>query len=321
MGRRIGDDAALLPPGGPTAVTVDQQIAGVHFPAGLDPRWVALRLAAVNLSDLAAVGALPRFGFLHIAAPPGYDLRRFLDGMLAACERWRFELAGGDLARADRFSAGLTLIGGRSGRRRWTPRSAARPGDRLWCGGTLGESAAGRLLVARGARPRGRGVVLPDGWDRPRQLAAAARRAVRRQLLPTPQLDLGRWLSSCRRAAAIDVSDGLALDLHRLCRASGVGARLDGDRLPLARDAQRVSQRLGRRAIDLALSGGEDYVLLFALPPSQEPPAHFPATAVGTLTGSSQVSIRLGSRERPLPAQGWDHLARRSARDAPESAG
>jgi thiamine-monophosphate kinase len=318
----IGDDAAMLPAGGPFVVTVDSQIAGTHFPPGLDPAQVARRLLAVNLSDLAAMGAAPAYAFLALTAPRGFDHRRFFAALLAACVPHRLRLAGGDLSRGpgEGLTATLTLFGTRPrGGTHWLRRAGASAGQRLWLGGTVGESAAGRLLIDRGARLGAGRITLPAGWDdgrgRPRSLAAAARRAVRRHLLPVPQLELGWWLA--RQApgapgAAIDVSDGLARDLHRLCAASGAGARIDAAALPFAAGFVPLCAALGADALELALGGGEDYVLLFTLPAALAPPRRFGCQAIGTITRGHRVSIAsvapFGSGARPLAPSGWDHL-------------
>lgn len=308
----VGDDAAVLPAGGPWAVTIDSQIAGVHVPPDLAPATLARRLVAVNLSDLAATAARPAYGFLALAAPAGFDHRRFFDAFLAACRGAGIELAGGDLARAPEVTGTLALLGRRPRGGRFLSRRGARPGDRLWLGGTVGESAAGQLLVARGARLSGTRATLPEtleitGW--PRQARTAAARAVARHLAPTPQLELGLWLGRRRAAVgAMDVSDGLARDLPRLCRASGVGAVVDAGALPLAPSFPALCERLGRDPLALALGGGEDYVLLFTLPAGMAPPARFGCAAVGTITRERELGIERDGIRRPLPDLGWDHL-------------
>lgn len=318
-GELQGDDAALLPAGGPWAVTVDTQIEGVHFPSGLDPRLVARRLLAVNLSDLAAVGAEPRYALLALAAPKGFDHRSLLSAVVAACRRFQVELVGGDLARHPSLTAVMTLVGRRPPGGRWVERSGARPGDRLWLGGTVGESAAGRWLLARGARTRGphaasrRGgqgprIELPPAFSSPRRLAGAGRRAVRRHLVPHPQLELGRWLGRRRRAAAIDLSDGLSLDLHRLCRASGVGARIEAAALPAPPGFEALARALELEPLELMTAGGEDYVLLFALPSDEAPPEELGATPIGVVTRRRQVLLAGPEGSRPLTLVGWDHL-------------
>ncbi len=315
-GTLIGDDAATLPNG--TVVTVDQQIEGVHFPAGLVPAVVARRLLAVNLSDIAASGARPRYAFLALAAPPAFDHRNFLRALVRACAENGVELAGGDLAVAKEPHLSLTLIGERRPGGATLARDQARPGHRLWLGGTLGESALGCELLRRGAHSRGNSVVLPSFFSVKGELRAAAICAVRRHLQPSPQLELGRWLARRGRGqagAVIDVSDGLAKDLHRICAASGVGARLDGGALRAAMPPHlaQLAARLDLEAGRLVEGGGEDYVLLFTLPKAVAPPRRFHALAIGSITKVRGVFVEdpdasPARHRRPLAAAGWDHL-------------
>ncbi len=303
----IGDDAAVLPAGGPFAVTVDSQIAGVHFTPDLDPALLARRLLAVNLSDLAAMGALPAYAFLALSAAPGFDHRRFFRALLAACRRAALHLAGGDLAASPHIVATLTLLGTKPPEGRWLHRSGAAAGHDLWLGGTVGESAAGGLLIARGARLHGtRSIDLP--LEIPAALQVPARRAVRRHLLPAAQLDLGIWLGRQPEGAALDVSDGVARDLHRLCRESGVGAVIEAEDLPFADRFHRLCTTLGTDPLELALGGGEDYVLLFTLPPDVAPPVRFGCRKIGRITREKRIRLRQAGAVRPLAALGWDHL-------------
>lgn len=320
-GGLLGDDAAVLPPGWEddrgTVVTVDSQIEGVHFPAGLDPAVLARRVLAVNLSDLAAMGARPAYALLALSTPRSFDHRRFFTALVAACRRHSVTLAGGDLARCPTgVVASLTLLGAPFPGGRLLARGGARPGHGLWVGGTLGESAAGARLVGRGARLEGRRVILPEGLGGgrpvPRSVQRAARQAVRRHLSPKPQIELGRRLGELLEGAAMDLSDGLALDLRRLCRESGVGAEVEGDALPTAPGFDALCRLLGEDPTELALGGGEDYVLLFTLPPETAPPAGHPCRRIGTVTRSRALSWRRKSRSdgrsEPLPELGWDHL-------------
>ena len=297
----IGDDAAVLPAGGPFAVTVDHQIAGVHFPPGLDEATIAKRLLAVNLSDLAASGAVPAYAFLALAAPAGFDHKRFFTAFLAACRRFGVRLAGGDLAKNERFTAALTLMGTKVEGGRWLSRSDASPGHALWLGGTVGESAAGRILIER--------IGLPPSFEVfSSPLRAAARRAVRRHLQPEPQLDLGRWLATRQTGAAMDVSDGVSRDLHRLCRASEAGAEITAEALPLSDRFEDLCKTIDADPLALALGGGEDYVLLFTLPEGEAPPESFACRKIGTITTGRGVRLRTNGRAEPLPDLGWDHL-------------
>ena len=278
----IGDDAAIL---GEVAVTMDSQISGVHFVPGLDPAHVARRLLAVNLSDLAAMGAEPGHAFLALSAPPDFDRDRFFDAFVEACRQWNVTLAGGDLSRCDQVVATLTLIGTKPEGGRWLRRSDARPGHDLWLGGTVGESAAGRILIARGADE-----------NEP---------TVRRHLMPVPQLELGRWLGQQSEGAAMDVSDGVAIDLHRLCQQSGTGALIDAEALPLPDGFFDLCRTLSADPYELALGGGEDYVLLFTLPPGARPPA---GRKIGRIVREKKIEWIREGRRSDLPASGWDHL-------------
>lgn len=313
-GDLLGDDAALLPPppaGARPVATVDSQIAGVHHPVDLDPARVARRLLAVNLSDLAATGADPAHALLALSAPAGYDHRRFFTGLLAACREHGVTLAGGDLARTDPAVATLTLLGLLPPDRRPLQRSDARPGHALWVAGTLGESAAGRHILAT---PRNGGPELQATADKggPELQSAgggAAVRAVRRHLEPTPLLDLGRELA--RRddtGAVMDLSDGLSTDLPRLCRASGVGAEVEAAALPTAEGFLELCSELGREPLDLALHGGEDYALLFTLPQDAEPPPGHGCVRIGRIVEGDEIVLRLDGEGQPLTTGGWDHL-------------
>lgn len=314
---RLGDDAAFLGLAGEWAVSVDQQIEGSHFQPDTPARRIGRRLVSVNLSDLAACGARPGYALATLAAPRSFDFKSFFRGLLDGCEALDVTLIGGDLAAAPRVSAGLTVFGRRPPRGRWLRRNGARPGDHVWLGGTVGESALGRALLERGARLTPRSVRLPS--ELPAALRPAARRAVLRHAEPSPLLELGEWLGRRRRAGAIDVSDGVLIDLERMARASGVVCRLDVDALPTAEAFQPLADEVGESAERLALAGGEDYVLLFALPPGIEPP--HPATRVGRVVGEADARTRRhvvleGASAGAGAVAGWDHLAapRRGAR-------
>lgn len=315
----IGDDTAELAARGRLIATVDQQIEGTHFAPGLDPRLVGRRLVAVNLSDLAASGARPRWALLALAVPPDCDPRSLVAGVLAEAKRHGVVLAGGDVAHAPLLTASLTLLGEKDRRDANLGRDRARPGHALWLGGTVGESALGCELLLRGASIVGKAVSFSGpskdkDFQLRERLRGAGRRAVLRNVLPTPQLALGRWLAElgARRAGAcIDVSDGLAKDLRRLCTASGVGVELDLRlvRQATSRDFEALATALGLDPVAVALAGGEDYVLLFTLPDGIEPPAAFRCVRIGTITRSRRtVMLDRDGRRHPLPRLGWDHL-------------
>jgi thiamine-monophosphate kinase len=305
---RVGDDAAILPTQGDWAVTQDQQIEGVHFSPGLDPRLVARRLLAVNLSDLAAMGAEPSFAFLALSCPCDFDARRFLESFIAACGDYLLELAGGDLARNDKVTTSLTLLGTLPSGGRWVLRSSARPGDHLYLAGAVGLSALGRHLLEAGARVEGRRIDLSPLANLSRAEQRLGRSAIRAHLSPRPRLDVGRWLRAQLRAAAIDISDGLAVDLHRLCRESQVGATVRAESLPTSASFRSLCSRLAKSPSDLVMAGGEDYALLCAISPGVSPPPELACTRIGEITLSTQVSLESRGQVLPLAEAGWDHF-------------
>ncbi len=311
-GDRIGDDAVLLTLGGRQyAFSVDTQRAGVHIPVDLDPAAAARRLLAVSLSDLAATGAEPRWMLVALGIDEEHAARRFLAALVRAGRRYEVELIGGDTARPTtpgRLDASLTVVGEIPEERSPLTRGAARPDDRLWIGGPVGESALGLELVRLGARIAGRSASLPEGL--PDGLARVASRVLRRHLEPRPQLELGLMLGRRSPAgAAIDVSDGLATDAARLCRRSGVGCELEEGALALRADARRLAGHLRRDPLELVLGGGEDYVLLFTLPPDADL-RHPGCRPIGRIT--TQPGLRLRRTDgtiEPLATGGWDHLS------------
>jgi len=310
----LGDDAAHLaaPAAGEWVATMDPQIANVHVPADLDEILLARRLLHVNLSDLAASGAEPAYALVSVTAPDGFGHRRFFDGLLEVCREEGVRLAGGDLSAGPALSLTMTLLGQPGDGGRTLGRGAGRAGDGLWVGGTLGDAGAGQRLLALGARLAAHSehahVFLPERFRSPDALAEAARRAVQRNLAPRAQIELGRWLASRPRAAAMDLSDGLARDLPRLAAESGVGAEVEAEALPLEPGFGALCEALGEDPVELALGGGEDYVLLFALPEGEAPPERFGCTKVGRLVEGGELTLVRNGKREPLPEIGWDHL-------------
>lgn len=303
-GELLGDDAAKIALRADYAVTMDTQIEGVHFFSGLPPEILAERALAVNLSDLAAMGAAPKYAFLSLTAPPDFGRRAFFAAFLRACRRHGLALAGGDLSRASHVQVVLTLLGERQGR--FLERSGATPGEAIYVGGEIGVAGLGFRLLERGARiVAGRRVELPPFLEK--KFHGAARSAVLRHLLPQPQLALGSVLATEKKeGAALDVSDGLAKDLHRLCRESRVGASIEAAALPMPARFRRLAARLELDWQKLALGAGEDYVLLFTLPPGEAPPAG--TVAIGRIERGSRLRLLRDGVPQPLPPLGFDHL-------------
>lgn len=266
------DDAAHL---GNFVLTTDLMVEGVHFLPDDLPDDVAWKLLAVNLSDLAGKGAVPEGVLLGMPiGDPAWDVA-FIDGFDAALRAFECALLGGDTVSGGRTFA-LTAIG----RAAVAPmRSGARPGDGLWVTGTIGDAGAG-LAIARGTNG-------PDTL-------------VQRYRRPIPRVAEGRRLAK-QVTAMMDVSDGLLIDASRMAEASGCAVTIDLAAIPLS-DAYRAwsGDRLA------AATAGDDYELLFALPPGVSPAA--PATRVGSVSGGHGLTLTDGSTPVPLPANlGWLH--------------
>lgn len=281
--RGLADDVAVLHPGGPLVLTLDTMVEGVHYLAGDPAEDVAWKLAAVNLSDLAAKGAKP--AGLMLSYPLGDDAwdRAFLRGLDHACAAFGAPLLGGDTVSlppgAPRVLS-LTALGTADAA---PPRAGGRAGDALWVTGTIGDAGAG-LTIARGE-------------PGPAALLARYRR-------PTPRLAEGAALAAHVHAMC-DVSDGLLIDAARLAAASGLGAAIDLAAVPLS-EAYRDWRDDTRAARLTAATAGDDYELLFAAPSGWVPP--LPATRVGALHQGAGLRLIDGTIAVPLPTSlGYEH--------------
>lgn len=246
-----GDDAALLRIGGETwAATTDMLVENVHFRRRWSPgRDLGHKTLAVNLSDLAAMGDVePGFCLVSAGLTPGTPVswvKEFYAGFRALARRAGVAIVGGDTVRADKLTFSVAILGRLQGEP--FRRDGARAGDRILVTGTLGDAAAGLRILERGA-PRG----------------AAQTFLVRRFRRPSPRAVWARRLARSGVRAGLDISDGFWRSLRLMCGASGMGARVAAERLPVSPALRKWS----RRPVDLALSGGEDYELMLAASPS-----------------------------------------------------
>ena len=293
----VGDDAALLelPPGQCLVAATDTLVEGRHFPRGAPPESIGHQCLAVNLSDLAAMGADPAWALLSLCMPEAREdwLEPFATGLLGLADRHGVALVGGDPVRGP-LVLSVTALGvvppGEALRR-----SGARPGDELFVSGWPGESAAGLDLLQRDPG------------------SAGADPLVRRFLFPEPRIALGRALRGLA-SAAMDVSDGLLGDLQKLCHASGVSATLELEQLPVSPVlAARFPPQQTERFI---LHGGDDYELLFTLPPGSASAEQLRSLAescgvhrIGSIGDGRGVSCLRGGKAVSIPAGGYDHFA------------
>ena len=294
----VGDDAAILecPAGTELVVAVDSLVDGVHFPHGSPPASIGHRALAVNLSDLAAMGARPAWALLALTLPRADEtwLAEFAAGMAALARAHEVALVGGDTT-AGPLCVTVQALG-------HVPRSAAllrsggRAGDALFVSGTAGDAAAG-LAIEQG------------------KLAAAAESAAylrERFLYPTPRVALGEGLRR-HASACIDVSDGLLGDAAKLARASGCGVEIEYERLPLS--AALVRALGADRARELALAGGDDYELCFSVHPAQVgrllaelPPERWGYARIGTLREHPGADVLRDGAVMSFSHSGYDHF-------------
>jgi thiamine-monophosphate kinase len=291
----VGDDAAVVTPriGAELVLALDTIVADVHFPADTSGRFIGHRALAVNLSDLAAMGAEPAWALLGLTLPAADEswLAEFASGFDELARRFGVALVGGDTTRGP--LAATVTVGGWVPRGAALTRSGANPGDGLWVSGTPGDAGAG-LAILQGKLAAG---------------SAAREELLRRFLLPEPRVNLGLALRGIA-SACIDVSDGLAGDLAKLCRASGVGARLDCPRLPRSR---RLIEAAGKEAsMRFALSAGDDYELLFTAPIAARQRIESlapltPVSLIGEITATPGMHLLGAGPERDL-VHGFDHF-------------
>jgi thiamine-monophosphate kinase len=293
----VGDDAAVIAVRGLAAVTVDTLVAGVHFPDGIAPALLGYRAMAVNLSDLAAMGAEPRWCTLALTLPRPDELwlDGFSRGLFELAERHGVSLVGGDLTRGP-LTITVQLMGRIDGARMLT-RAGGKLGDDVYVTGTLGDSAAGVALIN-------------ERVDTPQGSAGAALKE--RFYKPVPRVEAGLALRALA-SAAIDVSDGLLADLGHLCERSGCGALIDVERVPLS--AELLSTFPPQIALAHALGGGDDYELCFTAPPSRAEEidraleaSGTTATRIGQLVAGQEVVCRRDGEPYTPRVLGYRHF-------------
>jgi thiamine-monophosphate kinase len=253
----VGDDAAVLATRGRVAVTVDTLLEGVHFLASAPPDSIGHRALAVSLSDIAAMGARPRWATLALTLP-GADpawLEAFAAGFFALADRYGLTLVGGNLTRGP-LSITVEVTGDFADDDTPMMRAGGTSGDDIYVTGWLGDAAAGLEWLTKSGHDLQ--IAPTEGAD------STVAPLIERYLRPEPRVEAGRALAR-HATAAIDVSDGLVSDLAHLCRASACGAIVDVEMLPLS---PALEANFGAEdALRLALSGGDDYELCFTAPP------------------------------------------------------
>lgn len=286
----IGDDCALLsiPAGFELAITTDTMVENVHFLKHANPEWLGHKLLAVNLSDLASMGAKPLSVLLALTLPKvdEYWLNDFSQGFLNLAQRYGVDLVGGDTT-AGALTLTVQALGLVPAQGAMT-RSGADSGDVICMTGLLGEAALG-LKIAQGH------YACTDG-------EAALNRLHR----PDPQISAGLAIRDLA-SACIDISDGLAADLGHIAEQSGVGACLDWDLLPLSSQVKQYIAATGDWI--LPLCGGDDYELCFTIHPDRLPLLSIPYTPIGIIDQGEGVRIIKSGSTHPLNKQGYEHFS------------
>jgi thiamine-monophosphate kinase len=317
--KNIGDDAAVLDPcfAASLAVTTDLLLEDVHFRRSwTSPSFLGRKAAAVNLSDLAAMGTKPYACLLALALPEectGSFFEKLMQGFLKCCSHWGMPLIGGDLSRASKILLNVTAIGyTEEGHAAY--RSSGLPGDILCLVGNLGLSRMG-LEYLRRTSPEGLADLTSEEGLRRWAGSQAVFEILRAHLLPVPRVREGVWLRQQRLVnAMIDVSDGLAADLLHIARESGCRIELDASRIPLPPAA--VLELDAPDLLDYALNGGEDYSLAFTVSAGQAAelankyPAGFaPFHTIGRLqAGQPGLLLLADGRAEPYEPRGFDHF-------------
>lgn len=304
----IGDDAAVAIPerGELQVLTTDALVEGIHFDRRFSsPADIGYKAVAVNVSDIAAMGGTARLGLLSLILPPSLpvqDIDGLLDGVVEMAGVSRLTIAGGNISQSPGPLIVDVTVTGSVHPRAVLRRSGGRPGDPLFVTGSLGAAAAGLGWLTAGADQRSDNAVMQE-------CAARHRR-------PEPRLRIGSLLGRNRAAnACIDLSDGLADAVHQIASASGTGAQIDAAALPIHAGAVEWFSQQGADAVAAAISGGDDYELLFAVPRRRagrlrhvlQQARGVAITRIGELTDDGRVELRRNGQAGPMPA-GFSHF-------------
>ncbi|HUJ16076.1 MAG TPA: thiamine-phosphate kinase [Thermoanaerobaculia bacterium] len=291
----IGDDAAVV---GEQAITVDMLIEDVDFKRSDPVETIARKSLVVNLSDLAAMGAIPAYAVVALGLPPWLleKIDPFLRALADCARKYDIDLVGGDLSRAEKAVIAITATGWIE--KRPLLRSGAKPGDRIFVSRPLGASQAGLQMLRQ-----------PPPGELPYALREFVESAIARHLDPEPEVQLGVALASIDAVSAcIDISDGLSTDLHHLCDASGAGADIERARIPVFPDLERAGPLLGIDVRHAVLDGGEEFALLFTSTLRESELSSRvgrPVYAIGRIV--AERSVRIDGA--PLAAGGFNHFA------------
>jgi thiamine-monophosphate kinase len=306
----IGDDAAVIKGAGGRDLLAccDLMVEGVHFRAEwTPPRLLGHKALAVNLSDIAAMGGVPKFAMLSIAAPSKISsefIDQFFGGLFELAERSCVSIIGGDTSSSpDSFFIDVSVIGDCETGKAVT-RRGAKPGDKIYVSGSLGASALGLSLLEKGLRV--------DQPSRRRDYKTA----LLKHLAPEPRLSLGRAIGESGLATAmIDISDGLSTDVRHILDESSCGAVIHSTAIPVAECARQYPELSGEASMRLALNGGEEYELLFTARPDRsadienlQEALRIPINEIGEIVTSAGLHLETRGVLEALAASGYEHV-------------
>ena len=293
----IGDDCAVMPSGTSELIySTDMLMEGVHFLRNAaSPEDVGWKSLAVNLSDIAAMGGKPVATFLSIALPKdaqGEWAERFIEGYVELSRKFNVPLLGGDTTSSLRDVAINVGVLGRTPMSKSVKRSGAVVGHGIYVTGNLGDSAGGLQAIL-------------NNWDKTPEVESL----IQSHIKPIPRLETGLALMNTGLVSAMmDISDGIASDLRHIMKASGVGAEVHLDRIPLSDNLKRVCEKYGKNAYALAVGGGEDYELLFTAPADIEDLVDFPIYRIGEIVPGNLLIWRENGNAVDFDVQGFNHF-------------
>jgi len=306
----IGDDVAVLRAPGDRYLlaTCDIQVEGIHFlKEAISSYQLGRKAAAINISDIAAMGGLPTYLLVSLALPKETTVE-YVDslykGLKEETEAAGVEIVGGNMSHSPQIMIDIFLLGEVEADHLLL-RSGARPGDKVLVTGSVGGSGAGLALLLDPTRDR---------------TGEEAKEVLKAHLSPTPRLKEGRAIARSRLATSmIDVSDGTVSDIAHICEASRVGVRLWADALPLSPATCAIAEALGKEPLEWALHAGEDYELIFTAPADKaeelavlvENETTTPVTIIGEIIEEGMNLVLPSGESLPLEPRGWDHFRRR----------
>ncbi len=303
----IGDDCAAIKPrkGFLLIATTDALVENIHFKLDyIQPYQLGIKSININLSDIAAMGGIPLYALLSIAVPKNISvmfINEFLKGVKDGAKRFKVSIIGGNVSSSkNEFSINMAILG-EAEEKYMILRKGAKAGDKIFVTGYLGDSAAGLEILKRSQKSEVR--------------SQKKRKLIKRHLMPIPRLEEGRFLAVKKLATSmIDISDGLASDIRRICEESDVGANIFTKNIPISREL-KSEIRNPKSEINLALYGGEDYELLFTVKPenlrklkSLWKNIKTPITMIGEITKMGINLVNADGKAIPLTKEGYNHF-------------